>query len=208
VDDSRQTASSTYSRADAHINSQRLWQYTQTETRQNPSTEKEKRTKVPLLTKKLRNVSWLGLLLLWRDTVSQQLLGKYLLGAGLRVQSFGPLSWWWEAWQHPGRHGAGEGAKALHPDRQQETDKGTGFGLGVWNLKAHPQCYSSNKATPLPTRLQLLILPLPRSLQGLFSFKPPQRGTENIHCTPRRLMLRDTWLTQNRCHDFLHEMFL
>lgn len=152
MDDSRQTASSTYSRADAHINSQRLWQYTQTETRQNPSTEKEKRTKVPLLTKKLRNVSWLGLLLLWRDTVSQQLLGKYLLGAGLRVQSFGPLSWWWEAWQHPGRHGAGEGAFYTRLEGSQEeivlhSALGRIWGLG--NLKAllHRDT-SSNEATP------------------------------------------------------------
>ena len=33
--------------------------------------------------------------------------GLHLIGAGLQVQRFSPLSSWWEAWQHPGRHGAG-----------------------------------------------------------------------------------------------------
>jgi hypothetical protein len=27
--------------------------------------------------------------------------------AGLQFQRFNPLSPWWEAWQHAGRHGAG-----------------------------------------------------------------------------------------------------
>jgi len=38
--------------------------------------------------------------------------GQYLIGAGLQVQRFSPLSSWQEAWQHPGRHGAGEGAES------------------------------------------------------------------------------------------------
>jgi hypothetical protein len=37
--------------------------------------------------------------------------GQYLIGAGLQVQRFSPLSSWREAWQHPGRPGAGEGAE-------------------------------------------------------------------------------------------------
>jgi hypothetical protein len=32
---------------------------------------------------------------------------KHLTGDGLQFQSFSPLSSWWEAWQHPGRHGTG-----------------------------------------------------------------------------------------------------
>ena len=32
--------------------------------------------------------------------------GKHLVGAGLQFQRFRPLSSWWEAWQHAGRHGA------------------------------------------------------------------------------------------------------
>jgi hypothetical protein len=31
----------------------------------------------------------------------------HLIGAGLQIQRFSPLSSWWEAWQHPGRPGAG-----------------------------------------------------------------------------------------------------
>jgi hypothetical protein len=34
--------------------------------------------------------------------------GNILLG--LEFLRFSPL--WWETWQHPGRHGAGEGAKS------------------------------------------------------------------------------------------------
>jgi hypothetical protein len=36
---------------------------------------------------------------------------QHLIGAGLQVQRFSPLSSWKEAWQHAGRHGA-EGAKS------------------------------------------------------------------------------------------------
>jgi hypothetical protein len=36
---------------------------------------------------------------------------KYLIGPGFQFQRFGPLSPWWEAWQHAGRHGAGERAE-------------------------------------------------------------------------------------------------
>jgi hypothetical protein len=32
--------------------------------------------------------------------------GQYLVGAGLQFQRFSPSSSWWEAWQHPGRHGS------------------------------------------------------------------------------------------------------
>ena len=36
--------------------------------------------------------------------------GEHLIGAGLWGQS--PLLSWQEAWQHAGRHGAGEGVKS------------------------------------------------------------------------------------------------
>ena len=32
---------------------------------------------------------------------------KHLIGAVLQFQRFSPLSLWQEAWQYPGRHGAG-----------------------------------------------------------------------------------------------------
>jgi hypothetical protein len=37
--------------------------------------------------------------------------GQHLIGAGSQVPWFSPFSSRWEAWQHPGRHGAGEVAK-------------------------------------------------------------------------------------------------
>jgi hypothetical protein len=37
---------------------------------------------------------------------------QQLIGAGLQVQRFSPLSSWQEAWQCPGRHGDGEGTES------------------------------------------------------------------------------------------------
>ena len=45
--------------------------------------------------------------------------GKRLDGAGLQFQRFHPLSSWREAWQHAGRHGAGEGAESPISDPQE-----------------------------------------------------------------------------------------
>jgi hypothetical protein len=42
-------------------------------------------------------------------TPSNSYKGRYLIGASLQFQRFSPLSSWQEAWQHPSRHGAGEG---------------------------------------------------------------------------------------------------
>jgi hypothetical protein len=38
--------------------------------------------------------------------------------AGFKFKRFSPLSSWWEAWQHTGRHGAGEELRVLHLDPQ------------------------------------------------------------------------------------------
>ena len=38
--------------------------------------------------------------------------GKRFIVTGLQFQRFSPLSSWWEAWQNPGRHGAGEQAES------------------------------------------------------------------------------------------------
>jgi hypothetical protein len=35
--------------------------------------------------------------------------GQHLIGAGLLFQRFSPFSSWYEAWQYPGKHDAGEG---------------------------------------------------------------------------------------------------
>ena len=37
---------------------------------------------------------------------------QHLIGAGLQFQRLGPLLSWWQAWECPGRHGAGEGAES------------------------------------------------------------------------------------------------
>ena len=101
--------------------------------------------------------------------------GKHLIGAGLRFQRFSPLSSWQEAWQHPGRHGTGEGAersRSWSKLSQKETL------LCRQPVKdSHPCCTEpeyrrrpqnlptqwhtlSNKATPIPTRPYFLIMPL------------------------------------------------
>ena len=41
--------------------------------------------------------------------------GQHLIGAGLQIQRFNPLSSWQETWQGQGRHGAGEGAESSAP---------------------------------------------------------------------------------------------
>ena len=47
--------------------------------------------------------------------------GKHLIGSGLQFQRFSPLSSWWGAWQHTGKHGTGEVAQFLiWVSRQQE----------------------------------------------------------------------------------------
>jgi hypothetical protein len=38
--------------------------------------------------------------------------GEHLIGTGLQFQRFSSLLSWWEAWQHAGRHSAGEGAES------------------------------------------------------------------------------------------------
>lgn len=49
----------------------------------------------------------------------QTSIRKYLIGAGLQVQRFSPLSSWWEAWQHAGRCGAEEGAEGSTSGRER-----------------------------------------------------------------------------------------
>jgi hypothetical protein len=38
--------------------------------------------------------------------------GQHLIDTSLQVQNFSPLSSRQEEWQHPGRHGAGEGVES------------------------------------------------------------------------------------------------
>lgn len=43
---------------------------------------------------------------------SSSIKGEHFTGAGLPFQRFGPLSCWWAAWWHAGRHGLGERPKS------------------------------------------------------------------------------------------------
>jgi hypothetical protein len=51
--------------------------------------------------------------LLGRKPIAKSFFKKQTLMAGLEFQIFSPT--WQEAWQHPGRHGAGEKKNVQHP---------------------------------------------------------------------------------------------
>ena len=88
---------------------------------------------------------------------------KHLIGAGLQFQRFSPLSSWQEAWQHAGRHGAGEQPWEFNiPDAQAA-------GL-VWVFET--QKFSG---TFPPTRPHLLIchiVPLLNDKVFIYIYKP------------------------------------
>jgi hypothetical protein len=76
---------------------------------------------------------------------------EHLIGSGLQFQRFSLLSSWWEAWEHPGRHGAGEGAEnstSLSSDSKEEIISVCRLSTG--DLKALP-----HNDTFSPTRLHL-----------------------------------------------------
>ena len=75
---------------------------------------------------------------------------KHLTGV---AYSFSPLSSWWEAWQHAGRHGAGVGSCSefylLICRRQQETVSHTGHSLSIYKTsKSASTVTHFRKATP------------------------------------------------------------
>ena len=85
----------------------------------------------------------------------------HLVGAGLQVLRFSPLSSSQEAWQHPGRHGTG-GAESFTSCSKGKQEN---WLPGVWkSLNDH-----SHSGIPPPIRLHILIVPLP----GPSIFKPP-----------------------------------
>jgi hypothetical protein len=101
--------------------------------------------------------------LFWRKTFNQD---------WLTVQRFSLLSSWWEAWQHEGRHGAGERAESSTSEsagsRKRESHR-------AWLKQLKPQRFPS--LLPLhhiphdtlpPIRPQLPIVPLPMSHGGHF----------------------------------------
>lgn len=103
--------------------------------------------------------------------------GKHLIGAGLQVQRFSPLSSWWEACQLPGRHGAGgaESSTACYEGKQkttvfQEARKRVSKPTSIVTQFLQQGHTYSNKVTPTLTGPHLLIVPLP----GPSIFKPAQ----------------------------------
>jgi hypothetical protein len=103
-------------------------------------------------------------LLLWTDTVTKASLIKkqHLIGAGLQVQRFSPLSSRWE-------HGSIQAGMAqeelrvlcLHPKAASGrlTSRQLGWGRILY---PHPQWHThSNQVTPIPTRPHLQMVPLP-----------------------------------------------
>lgn len=100
----------------------------------------------------------LGFLLLGRDTrTTTPLIKKSIHQSWLTVQRLSPLSSWWEAWWHTGKHGAGE-----------VTEGSTSRLAGSRKWLKH---ISPNRATPAPIRPCLLLMSLPRSLWKPFSSK-------------------------------------
>ena len=90
--------------------------------------------------------------------------GKHLIGTGLQVQRFSPLSSRQKAWQHPGMTlkklsstSCSEGEQKIAVFQEARRSP-----LPQWQT-------SSSKVTPVPTRPHLLIVPLP----GSSIFKPP-----------------------------------
>ena len=80
--------------------------------------------------------------------------GKHLIGAGLWFQRFSPLSSWWGAWQHVGRHGAGKVAES-------STSWPTGSKRRLWATLSIVWAYETSKPashsdTPPPTKSYLL----------------------------------------------------
>jgi hypothetical protein len=64
---------------------------------------------------------------------------KHFTGAGLQVQRFRPLSSWWEAWWHVGRHGAVEKAERFASEGCRKRD--TAPGLNIETPKLPPVTY-------------------------------------------------------------------
>lgn len=98
----------------------------------------------------------LGFLLLWRD--------KRWMATNwgwLTVQTFSPLSSWWEAWWHVGRHGAGEEAETLTSVFSCSRRRlwATRPAVSFWTtLHPHPHDTCPPITTPTPRRPRLLIV--------------------------------------------------
>ena len=74
----------------------------------------------------------LRVLLLCLDTVTKAspIKKKHLIGAGLQLQRFGPLSSWWEAWHHAGWLGA-RGVKSSRSWSKDSQEEGLFFRRGA-----------------------------------------------------------------------------
>jgi hypothetical protein len=57
--------------------------------------------------------------------------GKHFIGVNLQFQRFSPLSSWWEAWQHAGRHGTGAENSTPWSEGSKSNCKPTGHKLNI-----------------------------------------------------------------------------
>ena len=91
------------------------------------------------------------------------------MGAGLSFKRFSPLSPWQESWQCRHGHGGGvESSICQSKDSQEQTGIIRQLGeefcfLTGWNLSIETSKPIPNSDILLPTRPQLLIVPLPVS---------------------------------------------
>jgi hypothetical protein len=97
---------------------------------------------------------------------------------------------WQEAWWPTGRHGAGEEAEssASGPTGSRKREWATGLDWAPQTSKPTLLRHTSfSKATPTPTRPHLLIVPLPMSLWGPFSFRSPQDPSQKTDIKKKKL---------------------
>ena len=108
---------------------------------------------------------------------------KPFIVAGLQFQRFNTLSSWWEAWQHPGRRGAGgtESSTFWSKGSQEETL----IPHWVEPEQGRPQSLSIQCNMLLPTRPQLLIVPFPMNQAYSNQHSIYTTGKSSILCQKR-----------------------
>jgi hypothetical protein len=123
--------------------------------------------------------------------------GQHLIGTGLLVQRFSPLSSRLEAWQCPGRHSAGEGTESSKSQSNCKQEKFGSYVARRWVLKPTPtmtyflqqgHSYSNritppNSATPWAKHIQIITLSNEMSLTDCSTthFKRQWKAGDVVH---------------------------
>jgi hypothetical protein len=153
----------------------------------------------------------ISIALKWHHDNSNSCKGRHLIGASLQFQRFSSLLSWQEAWWPTDRHWAREvlerstscliGSKKRHLAIRP--------GLSFQNHKSHTlvthffqegQTYS-NKTTHL-------ITPLPMSLWGRFSFKPPYNASQCFFKLSRRKRFLSLCIISLGDKNFINHLFM